>query len=626
MRTFTYAWAIIAVLFTLPTAYAQDAKSTLSNEWIVPLENAKINNHIAKKAEPFQDKKYYSNMQLIQLRSISDVQKDGILSFHVPSDKNRYEAIAQDIEAENKFNYNWFGEILNLPGSMTVVSTKGQINAHISIDDQEYEIHPLGDGVHAIVKLAPQDFDNIVTCPDVPIAENRAPVEEDPTNGREVGCNVTDVRVLVLSTARARATGLNILGTANTAIADFNQIQRNSAVNGRLRLTLAGIANLNFTETFRNIERDVALLAGNGDAIRLRDQFDADLVVLLADQDYAGIRGIVDAIGPSFNDAFAIVRVRDAVSEYTFSHEIGHLYGAQHEDCGVWNPGACIPATPNTFDHGFNFVRDGSLFRRTRRYHTLMHRLRNDYNRVPNFSNPDVTYDTRATGIPNAYDNAREIEIWDRTVSNFDRDETLTVSIDGPTTINLYTGYTWEAVYNCGSNYTFQWETSDDGFNYYAAGTGETMSRSVYNSSTNNIYIRVRVSSGGQTTTSFRTVYVNGSGLRRGIAQGDSTSWGDLVETIVENPEDKGILLDYVYPNPANNQSKIGFYLPAHHIISLDVIDLNGKVLKNVVDGNFEAGSYELNVDHSELSSGVYLYRLDAGETKLTKRLVINKR
>ena len=625
MKTFTYAWVIVTIFFILPSAYAQDAESTLSNEWIVPLKNARINSSVARKAKPFQNKKYYSNMQFVQLRSIADTQRDGVLSFHVPGDKNQHEAIAQDIEAENKSDYSWFGEMLDLPGAMTVVSTKDQINAHISIDDQEYEIHPLGDGAHVIVKLAPQDFDGVVTCPDVPIAENIAPIEEDPTNGREIGCNINDVRVLVLSTARARATGLNPRGTAITAIADFNQIQRNSAVNGRLRLTLAGVANLNFTETFRNIERDIAVLAGNGDAIALRDQFDADLVVLFADQDYAGVRGIVDAIGPSFNDAFSIVRIRDAVSKYTFSHEIGHLYGAQHEDCGVWNPGACIPATPNTFDHGFNFVRNGSLFRRKRRYHTLMHRLRNNYNRVPNFSNPNITYDTRATGVPNAYDNAREIEIRDRTVANFDRDETLTASVDGPTTINLYTGYTWEAVYSCGDNYTFQWETSDDGFNYYAAGTGETMSRSVYNSSTSNIYIRVRVSSGGQTATGFRTVSVNGSGFRRGIAQSDSTSWGDLTEAIVDDAEDNGILLDYVYPNPAKDQSQIGFYLPEHIAISLDIIDLNGKVMKNVVGGNFEAGSYEFDVDHGELSSGIYLYRLDAGETKLTKRLVISK-
>ena len=640
MKTFLYPFLAMSMLIFLPPAYAQDAKSSLSNEWIVPLENARINARTQEKAKTFKDKKYYKNMQLVSLRSIAETQQNGVLAFHVPGDKATHQAIAQDIEAEDKSNYVWTGEMLDLPGSMSVVSEKGHINAHIAIDGKEYEIHPVEGDIHAIVELIPPK-EGVETCPDRPVSKDRVkvPEEDGSTNGRQVGCTARQVRVLVLSTQDARATNIDPRGVASTAIADFNRIQSNSAVNGRINLVLAGVDVLNFRETFFNIEADLLTLAdpNNNEVRRLRTRYTADLVVLLADENYNDVRGAVAAIGPDFNTAFAIVRIRDAVGAYTFAHEIGHLYGAQHEDCAMWNTiplgVGCTPATVNTFDHGANFTRNGSLFRKTRRYHTLMHRLMGgEWSRVPNFSNPDVNYDTRATGGVE-YDNAREIEIWDRTVANFDRIEPLlTVSIDGPTSVNLYESNTWEAVYGCGynANYSFQWETSDDGFNYYSAGTSETMSRSVYNSSTGTIYIRVRVSSGRIvntpgifTATAYRTVYVNGSNFRRGIAQSDSAiAWNEIIELPEEN---NGLILDHVYPNPTKNQSQVGFYLPASETISLDIVDLSGKLMQNVTGGDFEAGSYEFNVDHSALATGVYLYHLKAGETKLFRRLVIQK-
>lgn len=574
-------------------------------------------------------------MQLVSLRSISDTQDNGILAFHVPGDDNQHQAIAQDIEAESKSTYLWTGELLDIPGSMTVVSDNNRINAHIKVDGKEYEIHPLEGNVHAMVELAPLN-EGIETCPARPVSKDRVKVpvdENEPINGRQVGCVARQVRVLVLSTQRARATPLDPSGVANVAIADFNRIQSNSAVNGRINLVLAGVHNIFFDETFRRIDIDIDRLADptNTQVRNLRTRYAADLVVLLADQDYDGVRGIVSAIGPDFNTAFSIVRIRDAVGSYTFAHEIGHLYGAQHEDCTMWNIFPCIPATANTFDHGFNFTRNGSLFRRTRRYHTVMHRLMGGHwSREPYFSNPDVNHDTRATGRAGEYDNAREIETWDRTVANFDTTEPLlTVSIDGPSNINLYQGNTWEAVYGCGygNNYSFQWETSDDGFNYYPAGTAETMSRSVYSSSTSRIYIRLRVSSGTIlnlpgvfTATAFLTVYVNGNNFRRGLAQSDEAiAWGETVEL----PGQNSILLDHVYPNPAKSHSRIGFYLPAPETISLDVLDVDGQLIQNITGGDFEAGNYEFDVDHSALSSGVYLYHLKAGETRLTRRLFI---
>ena len=70
----------------------------------------------------------------------------------------------------------------------------------------------------------------------------------------------------------------------------------------------------------------------------------------------------------------------------------------------------------------------------------------------------------------------------------------------------------------------------------------------------------------------------------------------------------------------------LSFYISEQQDIALDVVDVNGRLMKNVAGGTFEAGSYEFEVDLHSLATGLYLYRLKAGETQLTKRLVVQKK
>ena len=147
------------------------------------------------------------------------------------------------------------------------------------------------------------------------------------------------------------------------------------------------------------------------------------------------------------------------------------------------------------------------------------------------------------------------------------------------------------------------------------------MSRSVYDSNIGTIYIRVRVTSAGRSVSAFRTVYVNGSNFRNGIASSNAPAWDEDIE-IVEN---NGILLNEVYPNPSYDKGQISFYLPEQEHVALDIVDISGKLMKNVIGGDFEAGSYEFEVDLHSLAAGLYLYRLKAGEAQLTKRLMIQK-
>ncbi len=210
----------------------------------------------------------------------------------------------------------------------------------------------------------------------------------------------------------------------------------------------------------------------------------------------------------------------------------------------------------------------------------------------------------------------------DFAVSRYELGGDLTASIDGPSSVNLYTSYTWESVHSCGDNYTFLWETSDDGFNFYWAGTGETMSRSVYNSNTNSFFIRLTVTSNGQTEEAFRTVYVNNARYADSQSK-DTTAWQELVE--LTESEAEGILLEEAYPNPLEDKTQIGFYLPESDIVSLDIMTLDGKRVRNVMGGAVEAGSYEFSVKRGDLPTGIYLYQLSVGEERYIKRLVVKE-
>ncbi|MGA7304410.1 MAG: T9SS type A sorting domain-containing protein, partial [Rhodothermales bacterium] len=77
------------------------------------------------------------------------------------------------------------------------------------------------------------------------------------------------------------------------------------------------------------------------------------------------------------------------------------------------------------------------------------------------------------------------------------------------------------------------------------------------------------------------------------------------------------------YPNPFNGTTTIAFDLPKPERATIQVVDLLGREVSRVVDQVFDAGSYNVRFDARDLSSGVYLYRLVAGETVQTKQMMV---
>ncbi len=80
------------------------------------------------------------------------------------------------------------------------------------------------------------------------------------------------------------------------------------------------------------------------------------------------------------------------------------------------------------------------------------------------------------------------------------------------------------------------------------------------------------------------------------------------------------------YPNPFNPSTRISFAIPEPAIVTLRVYNLLGQVVAELVRGQrYDAGSYEIPFDGSSLSSGVYLYRLQAGRFSDVRKMVLLK-
>jgi hypothetical protein len=79
------------------------------------------------------------------------------------------------------------------------------------------------------------------------------------------------------------------------------------------------------------------------------------------------------------------------------------------------------------------------------------------------------------------------------------------------------------------------------------------------------------------------------------------------------------------FPNPFNSSTTIEYGLPEAEQVRIDIYDLLGRKVETLIDGEMQAGRHQVVWDASAYSSGVYFYRLEAGDFVDTKRMVYLK-
>lgn len=79
------------------------------------------------------------------------------------------------------------------------------------------------------------------------------------------------------------------------------------------------------------------------------------------------------------------------------------------------------------------------------------------------------------------------------------------------------------------------------------------------------------------------------------------------------------------YPNPFNPNTTIRYDLPQASFVTLRVYDILGQQILTVVDEDQPAGIHLASVSLSNLTSGIYFYRIHAGEYVTTRKFVLLK-
>ena len=86
-----------------------------------------------------------------------------------------------------------------------------------------------------------------------------------------------------------------------------------------------------------------------------------------------------------------------------------------------------------------------------------------------------------------------------------------------------------------------------------------------------------------------------------------------------------GFSLAQNYPNPFNPTTTITFELNKESSVKLNIYNIAGELVQTILSSDLAAGTYKVNFDASQLSSGTYIYSLITGDQRLTKKMTLIK-
>ncbi len=99
--------------------------------------------------------------------------------------------------------------------------------------------------------------------------------------------------------------------------------------------------------------------------------------------------------------------------------------------------------------------------------------------------------------------------------------------------------------------------------------------------------------------------------------------YSEIIEVVVGTPTE--FSLGQNYPNPFNPSTTINYSIPEFSFVTLKVYDVLGSEVATLVNEDKSVGSYEVEFDANELTSGIYFYKIQAGSFVETKKMVLMK-
>ncbi len=572
-------------------------------------ENLKLTSDKQSKLNKLKAEKYHKELNFVKIGDLKKSLRNETLIIDVPGTQgSRIEAKTKYFDLKSNSEFLWSGEFKN--GDVLLISKEGRTFGQIRIKNRVYKIEYMENDIAAVVEYD-MDLLNQMKC------GTKDEITKNPnSNSRTINqgnisystqsLSQPVVRVLVLFTPAAQNTGQNINDLVSTALGQFLSAEVNSWVS--VQLQLAGIQAFNFTET-GVINNDIQSLRNSIAAQQLRNNFEADIVILLTNGNYPNIGGIVAQIGPDDDDAYGIVQVANATSTITFSHETAHLFGCRHQ----------IAADPTAGDaHGHEWNTGFWPFRS--KYGSIMRTLDQGRTRVLHFSNPSVNHEGRATGVTGEAFNAKTLNFNGWVLQDF-RFSTpaMVVNIQGPGSANngdplFFTS----SVYNAQNPVSLTWQANIGG-GYFNAGSSSTLSMTM---PTDNDLELILTAVDGNSQQASDYAFVRNNFLGGGCTICPDSTLNDAISsknTINDINVFNGI---NVYPNPASDRLTIQLSDGIYKEERFQIIDSNGLTIsENIFIAKGEKQN-STTLDISELKKGLYFLKYSSGNSNKTIRFI----
>lgn len=576
---------------------------------------------------------YKKTLQLVKVGDLPNLQQNGFLSFTIPGINPTITATAVRVEYADEKDYIWQAKIAET-GYMSIVSKPDGVSGFIQLNNKYFVLYPLYKSYSALFEY------NIGAMPNDTCAQlaTAAPSAIDYCAEDYVCFPTIDVLVLVTPEARNWIGGnfgsnwLNALSYVITGIETVNFAFANSNIPDKhIRTRYAAINDFTYsTQTeIPQISADINTLVASSTANSLRNQYKADLVVMLTNDRYANFAGVTADLGPNSARAYSIVEINALLDpRYTYAHEVGHLFGANH------NRSANVPcnngcgADDGDCQHGWRFNDANGVERRTTM--ALLpdaDQLAGDQ-RILNYSNPDVLFNGTATGTAND-NNAQIIRNSSCAVVGFKPSPEFSATISGyqswclPPHPDTEAPNTYSAVVTAATPgfagtppYTYQWRWNTSGiFNALDPGTVIGTASTVtigYPLACPHFFLRLRITgSDGYTYTVTRKITTSLCG------EGCPSGKANLSEQQT-NPTDAW----QVIPNPANSNCRLVADNVPNGNYFMQLSNAEGKTIEQ---RNIPVDDEYLNATliTDQLPNGIYTLTVIGNTTTICKKIII---
>ncbi|MBL7828992.1 MAG: zinc-dependent metalloprotease [Saprospiraceae bacterium] len=558
----------------------------------------------------------------IQVNDFSQQVADQELEIQVPGDAHVYKYHARYVWSPSPVDITWYGDLTDSLGYASLQFKEGELSGYFNMNERDFFIQPLGDDDYILVELEEEDA---AICgynsPDHPTGINDIQTSQVALDRGE-NC---DVKVLVLYTDNAEEKIDNISTFISGLIAQSNQALRNSGITAsELTFVLAGKGLLaDFVES-GIISTDLTTLRTSSTVANLRNYYYADCVMLLTDGDYSSNEGTIYGFTPTCNQddtkAFSIVEAYAASSRMTFVHELAHQFGCKHSPGN--NNGDCEP----------NFERPHWFHCGGRDRYTIMEAGVKKKQRIPHFSNPEISYHEHPTGThANSSgsverDNARQLREQACTIGNYRVSNDLKANIYGDdhwcvSSLGIPIPLVAQVSGGGPGPYTYLWQISNDGINYDPTPLSTTANAIVPMPTTleagDVVFVKFTVVSGtGQ-------MYVTYWDIRVLPLESPDCDGGWEGPALHVDPDNISFLFS-INPNPIHNYFDIVVLEPGQIVdFSMELYSMLGQLyIRQTFDSRPEnRTSYRLDTDH--LPDGTYLLRIKSKGIYESHKLVI---